>query len=493
MFEEFGQLGTPIRTTDVRSFYTERTFKERVYFEKDAVFSSGASAQAKARSANFSVTDETGWGMDGAGNAWFYGTTTLGGSTVILADLYSSDWDGSNPANLATRDSGATKGYYLDHSAGAAQFVKLYADTGELRDMDIRGNITLGASGVFRSAASGQRVEITAAENDMVRFYSGGSDESSSGRIFASATSNNPYLAIWGPTHSGGGNDLNSIILASEGYSPYGIDVTSIYQKVRLDSRGDGAGGAGAIEFHIGGNLCYDLTGTSLRLFNDVGNNATSIELGPTNGTAGANATFIDWHTGGATDRDFRMRVYGGHATNAEQGYLTLSGLSVRFPVGSSSLPGISFISDPDTGIYSRAANQIGWAAGGTAQGYLGHNLYVMHAVYNATSGSAANIFISSGGQLVRSTSAARYKKNIEDADWLADIKLQPAEWKTRDDDVDSYFGRRVGLIADQVAKELPEAGIWSDDWDIEDYDVKAVLAVLAAKVNRLERQAALA
>jgi hypothetical protein len=117
---------------------------------------------------------------------------------------------------------------------------------------------------VFRSASSGQRIEITAAENDMIRFYSGGSDEGTSARILASSTTNNPYLAIWGPTHTGGGNDLNSIYLNSEGYSTYGVDVTSIYQKIRFDSRGNGAGGSGQIEFLIGGTDKVFLTATGL-------------------------------------------------------------------------------------------------------------------------------------------------------------------------------------------------------------------------------------
>lgn len=267
-FTEFGQLGDPFRTEDPRHVYFERTFKEAVYFEKDVIFSSGESAQAKARSANFSVTDETGWGMDGAGNAWFYGTTTLGGSTVILADLYSSDWDGTNPANLATRDSGATKGYYLDHSAGAAQFVKLYADTGELRDMDIRGNITLGSSGVFRTAASGQRVQIDSNDFDRIQFFSGGSKESSTpSRITSGAdASGYPSLSIWGPVDTDAGNDINTFYMNSAGASSYGIDVTSIYQKIRLDSRGNGAGGTGIIEMAIGGGEIFEVKSDGIEM-----------------------------------------------------------------------------------------------------------------------------------------------------------------------------------------------------------------------------------
>ncbi|NIT78589.1 MAG: hypothetical protein GWO44_17300, partial [Thermoplasmata archaeon] len=57
----------------------------------------------------------TGWSLFGDG------TVFLGSGVVVAGDIYSSNWDGTIPANLASLDSGASAGYYLDSSAGAMQ------------------------------------------------------------------------------------------------------------------------------------------------------------------------------------------------------------------------------------------------------------------------------------------------------------------------------------------------------------------------------------
>ena len=64
----------------------------------------------------------SGWAIFGDGSASFYGDLTIGANAIILGDVYSDNWNGTIPANLATVDSGATVGYYLDSSVGSAQF-----------------------------------------------------------------------------------------------------------------------------------------------------------------------------------------------------------------------------------------------------------------------------------------------------------------------------------------------------------------------------------
>ena len=71
--------------------------------------------------------------------------------------------------------------------------------------------------------------------------------------------------------------------------------------------------------------------------------------------------------------------------------------------------------------------------------------------VYNTTSGSAANLFIDSGGNFYRSTSSLKYKKNIEDATHgLAEVlQLRPVTYKGKgENDGETIFG---GLIAEEV------------------------------------------
>ena len=68
---------------------------------------------------------------------------------------------------------------------------------------------------------------------------------------------------------------------------------------------------------------------------------------------------------------------------------------------------------------------------------------------YNNTTGSAANVFVDSGGTLQRSTSSLRYKSDVTDATHgLADVlKLRSVTYKAKNDG-DTVFG---GLIAEEV------------------------------------------
>src|SRR5690606_1267632 len=99
---------------------------------------------------------------------------------------------------------------------------------------------------------------------------------------------------------------------------------------------------------------------------------------------------------------------------------------------------------------------------------------------------SAANVFISSSsGQMQRSTSARKYKTEITyDPEQLLAVELRPAKFYRPDDDAWYY-----GFIADDLAEEDPLLGTFDPDTgEIENYDQRAVMAVMAAKINRLER-----
>ena len=62
------------------------------------------------------VAGTSGWAIFGDGSAEF-------NNVVVRGDIESGNWDGTSPANLATIDAGATVGFYLDSSTGAAQFM----------------------------------------------------------------------------------------------------------------------------------------------------------------------------------------------------------------------------------------------------------------------------------------------------------------------------------------------------------------------------------
>lgn len=126
-------------------------------------------------------------------------------------------------------------------------------------------------------------------------------------------------------------------------------------------------------------------------------------------------------------------------------------------------------------------------------------NLYVNKYIYAsnatvvvnpATTGSSPNAQLQAWGggyALQRFTSARKYKRDIDyQVDYLADIRLRPnIHWRI---DEKRY---RYGFIAEDIADQLPPAGVYDEREDgsieLENFDQSSVLAILAAKVNRLE------
>ena len=64
----------------------------------------------------------------------------------------------------------------------------------------------------------------------------------------------------------------------------------------------------------------------------------------------------------------------------------------------------------------------------------------------------------------------------------ISGIELRPVTF-THDGDGRDY----IGFIADDLADQDPRMGQYGEDGLIENYDLRAVVAVLAAKVARLE------
>jgi hypothetical protein len=123
----------------------------------------------RIRSGNFSG-GTSGWAIWGDGSAEFNDVTLRG-------DLSSSNWNGTDPANLSGGpDSGATTGYYLDHSAGAAQFQTIYAEGGQLEALTVTGALTLGTGGSIFTDSSTPRIEITDSQWDRIVWVSGNSN-----------------------------------------------------------------------------------------------------------------------------------------------------------------------------------------------------------------------------------------------------------------------------------------------------------------------------
>jgi hypothetical protein len=323
-------------------------------------------------SANF-VSGSTGWQIDGDGNAEFNDITVRG-------DIESGNWDGTSPANLATFDSGATVGFYLDSSVGSAQL---------MGDLFVGGDIELRSGGVFRTAASGDRIQTAAADPGNLQFHRSGGSEPGVVAIYNDGVANNHVLGIRSPAPQ-----------ADE------------WAELRFFSEGD----------------------------------------------SGDRAKFL--FTIGSAVNNWVM----------------------AFPAsnGDAANPDLTWIDDLNTGIYRSAADVIGLASAGAEAARFSNVRSFLTGARNDTTASAANCLIQAAdGRIFRSTSSLKYKPDWQHVN-PADMELpMPITW------TDERGQKRLGFGAEHVHEALPEA--YEDGG--ENYDLRSIVAVLTAKVNRLEKE----
>lgn len=112
---------------------------------------------------------------------------------------------------------------------------------------------------------------------------------------------------------------------------------------------------------------------------------------------------------------------------------------------------------------------------------------------YDTTTGDSANMSVASDGLLRRSTSAKRYKKSIKklwrrrpEAERYLDMELNPVEFIHKGDKK-----RYLGFIAEEVAAIDGDLGVFNAEGEVESYDLRGVVAILAAQVNELRAEVA--
>jgi hypothetical protein len=91
-------------------------------------------------------------------------------------------------------------------------------------------------------------------------------------------------------------------------------------------------------------------------------------------------------------------------------------------------------------------------------------NLLYCQGAYAATTAASANMVVASNGQIMRSTSSARYKTDIHDLDINTDklYDLRPVSYTSKIDGKE-YFG----LIAEDVAKVIPDLAEYARSKDV--------------------------
>jgi hypothetical protein len=104
---------------------------------------------------------------------------------------------------------------------------------------------------------------------------------------------------------------------------------------------------------------------------------------------------------------------------------------------------------------------------------------------YNNTTGAAANMYVSSSGDVLRSTSSLRYKDNIQDATHgLAEVlKILPVVYNSKNDG-DTIFG---GFIAEEIAAiGLKEFVVYDTDGKPDALHYSHMVSLMAKAIQEL-------
>ena len=168
-------------------------------------------------------------------------------------------------------------------------------------------------------------------------------------------------------------------------------------------------------------------------------------------------------------------------AITIENPQTTFASPRVLFPNGVLASPGIAFASQVNRGIMSAGAT-MDFVVDGVQMISMANVWVRIPSVWSVVGGPTANVVVDSSGQMKRTSSARRYKTNIAYAPELADLELKPATFHHTGDDED-----HIGFIAEDLAEQDPRLATYNEDGEIQHFDVHAAVAVLAAKVARLE------
>jgi hypothetical protein len=116
---------------------------------------------------------------------------------------------------------------------------------------------------------------------------------------------------------------------------------------------------------------------------------------------------------------------------------------------------------------------------------------YIYAGFYPQTTASAANVTIASGGDLLRSTSALKYKQDIRDIEEMDIDLLRPVRYKSKcanDDQTKDH----LGLIADEAAEAgFEELVIRGADGEVEGFQYERLTVVLLKTVQSLRQRVA--
>jgi hypothetical protein len=121
---------------------------------------------------------------------------------------------------------------------------------------------------------------------------------------------------------------------------------------------------------------------------------------------------------------------------------------------------------------------------------YLDNNKDIfVPKVYVSTTASAANMFVTSGGQFVRSTSALKYKQDIRDLEFIDINKFRPVRYKSKSEGDDQTLDH-FGIIADEVDQAgIKELVSYGAEGEVEGFQYERLTVVLLKTIQDLQKR----
>lgn len=120
-----------------------------------------------------------------------------------------------------------------------------------------------------------------------------------------------------------------------------------------------------------------------------------------------------------------------------------------------------------------QGVRMIGWSDSSSSPAI--YNVYhdKSSIIYNTTTASSPNVFVTSSGELQRSTSSERYKKDIQhieldDKTYEAIRKVKPITYKSTTD-VDNPNWTYQSFSAEELAKASPTLVLWESEETVID------------------------
>jgi hypothetical protein len=108
---------------------------------------------------------------------------------------------------------------------------------------------------------------------------------------------------------------------------------------------------------------------------------------------------------------------------------------------------------------------------------------------YVSTTASAANMFVTSSGQFIRSTSALKYKQEIRDLESIDVNKFRPVRYKSKSESDDQTLDH-FGIIADEVDQAgIKELVSYGAEGEVEGFQYERLTVVLLKTIQDLQKR----